>query len=251
MAPPGGAEAGSRGRGSYSGGGSASAGSVGAAGDGGQPGRGDVGGAGGVAEEHVAMRRRPQIGAGLEQLVAPGGVGLQAVVMSTQRRDIARARRPTLVVGDGVVVVAAAGGADAPREHAAEIPESNTFSEAVGDLVGIDPDVVGQVDHRLHRQRGAGVAAPGPDRLRGDRAPGVLTPPHLPHRGRQRVLRQMDVEGHGAAVSRRSLRSLLNQPGGVAVPRVGGEGQRQLVAGDLARGRRHGGRPTCRPTRRA
>jgi len=36
----------------------------------------------------------------------------------------------------------AAGGAGAPREHAGQVPQGDGFGDPVGDLVGLDVDVV-------------------------------------------------------------------------------------------------------------
>ena len=82
---------------------------------------GDVGGAAVVAQELVAVRRRPQVAAGFEDRVAPAGVvGLEPVVAPAQRGQVVTGCRAALGVGDDVVGVAVLGGAGAPREDAGQ-----------------------------------------------------------------------------------------------------------------------------------
>ena len=60
-----------------------------------------------VAEVLVAVRARPEVGAGFEDGVGPAAVGLEPVVSPAQGREVARAGRPRPAVGHDVVAVAA------------------------------------------------------------------------------------------------------------------------------------------------
>ena len=80
---------------------------------------------------------------------------------------------PALGVGDDVVAVAAVlvgRSRRAGRVHHGNtqvyVAQGDGFGDPVGDLVGLDVDVVGQVDHRLHDHLGVAVAAPGPGSAR-------------------------------------------------------------------------------------
>jgi hypothetical protein len=75
-----------------------------------------------------------------------------------------------------VVGVAVLGGAGAPREHAGQVPFGGLVGEPVGDLVLVHVQVLGQVEHRLHRHRGAGDTAPGADLVGVDERAGVRHP---------------------------------------------------------------------------
>ncbi len=79
-------------------------------------------------------------------------------------------------VGDDVVVVAGLRGAGAPGEHTGQVPFGGLVGEPVGDLVLVDVELLGQVDHRLHRHRGAGDTAPGADLVGVDERAGVRHP---------------------------------------------------------------------------
>src|SRR6478609_9405630 len=106
----------------------------------------------------------PQVAAGFEDGVSPAGVvGLEPVVAAAERSDVVTRCRSALGVGDHVVVVAGLGGAGAPREHTGQVTFGGLVGEPVGDLVLVDMDLLGQVDHRLHDHRGAGDATPGAD----------------------------------------------------------------------------------------
>ena len=93
---------------------------------------GDVEGAGVVAQVLVAVRARPEIGAGFEDGVGPAAVGLEPVVSTTQGRELAGTRDSTGRMRGDVVTVAgmvigpeAAGGAGAPRKHTRHIPKGH------------------------------------------------------------------------------------------------------------------------------
>ena len=74
----------------------------------------DVEGAVVVAEELVAVRAGPQVGAAFDDGVAPGAVCFEPMVASAQGCDVARTGGSAGVVFDGVVAVGAvAGGPEA------------------------------------------------------------------------------------------------------------------------------------------
>ena len=136
--------------------------------------------------------------------------------------------RAALGVGDHVVQVAGLGGAGAPREHTGQVPFGCLGGEPVGDLVLVDMDVLGQVDHRPHRHRGAGAAAPGADLVGVDEASGCSPPgPGAASR-----------PGAVIASSERWTCSTTSRPGAWAGVGLGPgvEVQRQLVAGHLPEG---------------
>jgi len=70
------------------------------------------------------------------------------------------------------------------------------FAEPVGDLVGVDLDVLGEVDHRLDGDVGVGAGAPGADLLGGEALAGVLQPRQVERSAASgdRGLGEVDVE---------------------------------------------------------
>src|SRR4051794_38535048 len=79
---------------------------------------GDVAGALVVAQEGEAVRRGPQIAAGLERGVGPGGMGLEPVMPPAERRQVAGAGGAAAGVFPDVVVVGMSGRTGAVVEHA-------------------------------------------------------------------------------------------------------------------------------------
>lgn len=77
------------------------------------------------------------------------------VVEPTQRCEVAVARRAAGVVGDAVVLVAAAWRSRAPREDARGVDQAAPLVQPVGDFVGVGADVICEVDHRLDQHVGA------------------------------------------------------------------------------------------------
>ena len=103
--------------------------------------------------------------------VAPGGVGLEAVVEPAEGGEVGGLRGTWLwsalcfgvgVVRDDVVDVAAAGRSGAPREHASAVAEDDLLPDPVGDLVRRCRQVGVEVDHRLDGDLRAGVARTSP-----------------------------------------------------------------------------------------
>src|SRR5919107_80859 len=108
---------------------------------------GEVLGARGVAQVGVAQGTAPQVGALFDHRVGPAAVGLHPVMGTAQRGEVAGAGGSALVVGDDVVLVAAAGWALAPGEHAGAVSEL---------------DVLGQLRRHPVPDRGAGPGVAGP-----------------------------------------------------------------------------------------
>src|SRR5680860_1233193 len=98
------------------------------------------------------------------------------MVSSTQGPDVLGAGGAAVRVGDDVVLVAASGWPGAPGEQARVVAQGGLFGEPLRDLVALDRDVLGQVDHRLHDHRGLGVGAPAADLVGGDHRAVVLHP---------------------------------------------------------------------------
>ena len=154
---------------------------------------GDVEGAVGIAQVLVAVRAGPHVGAAVEGGVGPAAVGLGPVMAPAQRGGVAgagvldhRVGDPVVAVGVVLVGLQGPGGSGAPGEHAGRVGQDGLFAEPAADLVGLDVDVLVEVDHRLHGDLGVGVAAPLPDLLGVHRTPGVLDPAELAHQRRAR-----------------------------------------------------------------
>ena len=75
-----------------------------------------------------------------------------------------------------MVVITASGSARAPREHADHVAQIDLVLQPLGGFVGVDVDVLRQVDHRLNAHLGVGVAAPQPHLLGRDRAVDLFDP---------------------------------------------------------------------------
>src|SRR6185295_9287613 len=103
--------------------------------------------------------------------IGPAAVGLGAVVMATHRREVAAAGQAAVVavgvvvdaVVDAVVVVAGAGLAGAPGEDTGDVAEVGLVLQPLRCLVGVDVEVLGQVQDRLHGDVGVGLGAPAAD----------------------------------------------------------------------------------------
>ena len=211
---------------------------------------GDVEGAGVVAEVLVGVGAGPQVGAGFEDVVAPAAVGLEPVVSSAQGCDLAGAGGSALAERDGVVVVAGvfvgsepAGGSAAPGEDAGDCPEGDGFGDPVGDFVGLDRDVLGEVDDGFDGDLQVGAADPVADGLGADGSAGVLHPPDLgapgacgaADGGLGQVNVEDDVPAHGLPGCRGAgllCRLLGRLVGGL----VGGVVEGEVAAGDVAEG---------------
>ena len=129
--------------------------------------------------------------------VVPSGVGLGPVVAPTQWGDVVTGGRAAAVVGLGVVLVAGPGRSRAPGVHTAAVAFVDLVGEPVGDLVGVDPDVVVQILDRADHDLGVRVGAPGPDLFHGDRGAGVLAAAGL-------LVTQVHVDHHLARLHQRA-----------------------------------------------
>jgi hypothetical protein len=117
---------------------------------------GDVEGAGVVFEELVAERAAPQVDAGFDGDIGSAAGGLGSVVSSAAGRDVAGAGGSAVLVGDAVLAVAGFCGSEAERERADQVAELGLELEPGPRLVGVDVEVVGEVDDRLDRDRRRG-----------------------------------------------------------------------------------------------
>jgi hypothetical protein len=79
-------------------------------------------------------------------------------------------------VGDAVFAVAPAGRSEAPGEDAGEVADLGLLREAFGDLIGVDVDVLVEVDDGFDDNRGVGTGAPRADLVGGDAAALILDP---------------------------------------------------------------------------
>ena len=68
------------------------------------------------------------------------------MVLAAQRDQVAGTGRAAVAVGGGVVEVAAVGPGGAVREPAAVVAQLDPGPQPLGDLVGVDGDVLGEVD---------------------------------------------------------------------------------------------------------
>ncbi|MDO9457435.1 hypothetical protein [Nocardioides sp.] len=124
--------------------------------------------------------RVPEVDAGGWHVIGPGGEGLGAVVSSAEAGDVgglglavgAAAGVLGCVVGDAVVAVGAASGAE--REHAASVSEVDLFGEGGARDVAVGGQVGVEVDDGLDGDLGAGRLAPGEELLEEDRGVGVV-----------------------------------------------------------------------------
>ena len=106
---------------------------------------------------------------------------------------------PSGCVGVGVVVVAAFGTALAVGEDAVHVAQVDLVLEPVGDLVGLDVVVGGEVLDRDDGDLGGGVA-PGADLLDQGRGAGGAAPADVAGAG-QGFLGEVDVQHHAPAAS--------------------------------------------------
>src|SRR4029453_1369732 len=88
----------------------------------------EVAGAVSGAEEPLVVGVGPQVDPWFDGGVAPAGVGLEPVVMSAERGEVARAGRAASVEGHSVVAVAAAGGACAVGEDAVPVAQLDVLT---------------------------------------------------------------------------------------------------------------------------
>src|SRR6478609_6009839 len=103
-----------------------------------------------VASEDESVRTSPHERGVVGLVVAPPRVGLRAMVSPAQRSDVAVTRRTTPRGGIDVVAVRTPSPALAPREHTRVLQQHLPLTEPVRGLVGVDMDVISQVDDRLH-----------------------------------------------------------------------------------------------------
>ena len=139
----------------------------------------------------------------------PSAVGFDPVVEAGHRSEVVH---PCLSgwaavvggsVGDGVVDVAAAAGVGRVGEHVDGVAQVDRFAEPVGDLVGVDRGLVGEVEHRFHRN--LAVAEPAAGLLDGDGT--VALEPRYPARSTEALLVEVDIQGGGRSwVNRRRRR---------------------------------------------
>ena len=134
----------------------------------------DGGGAVAISSEPVAVGADPLEHPRPGHPVAPGSVGLQAVMKPAQAREVAGPGRAGLrsalrfgvmVVRGDVVDVAAPRGSGAPREHARPVAENDLFADPVRDRVPGCSQVGVQVDDGLDGDFGPRVGTPVPDLL--------------------------------------------------------------------------------------
>src|SRR5690606_19367663 len=110
----------------------------------------DVHGAKIITEIVASERRVPQIGTGLQDVVGPGGAGLESVVAPAEGGDVAGAGRSSFAERHAVVVVAGDGRPGAPRVDTAWAAPIALVLEPVGDLITLHVDVLAIVDDRNH-----------------------------------------------------------------------------------------------------
>jgi hypothetical protein len=128
---------------------------------------------------------------------------------------------------DAVVAVAGFGGSEAEGERADQVAQLGLELEPGGGFVRVDVDVVGEIQHRLHRDVGVRVAAPLADLFGSDRTADLLEPGE-PAGAKEGGVFEVDVQHHLALV-----------PTGPALGRLSGcvcQVKSRLVAGEVAHG---------------
>ncbi len=165
--------------------------------------------------------------------------------------DVVTGGRAAAVVGLGVVLVAGPGRSRAPGVHTAAVAFVDLVGEPVGDLVGVDPDVVVQILDRADHDLGVRVRAPGPDLFHADRGAGVLAAADL-------LVTQVHVDHHlpgftSGPVPGSGFRSRPRWRRAItpsSIPHVQGLPLQARVAGRLASRCRARPGPGTRPPRR-